>query len=181
VLNVYSMESHQREQKDHMEGKMVFRHVPALQRHFNNANNTGFGAFVDKKLVAQVLMSENKELPAHVRENLPRSCQTGKHALIEGLLVSKDYEGQGLMKQLMQKCINDAVFSRIDHLHARVRVDNEGSLAGFRKMGFVVLGDPAPSPLHPHEQVYFLHLDLAPHREAYFNPEKKETRPQPKI
>lgn len=185
ILNVYKLESHYREQKEQVEGKMVSRSRPRLQDHFNDARNGGFGAY-DKNmnLVGQILFTHCKELPSHVQENLPTDRLTGKHALIEGLLVSKDYTkatdkatGEKLQvgAKLLNKTINKLVIDGYTDVHARVRVANEGSLHRFKDTGFVVIGDPAPSPLHPHEQVYFLHLNLTPHREKYFGP-----KPQPK-
>lgn len=167
ILAQYKMIQLQRENPDR--DKMVFRDKSALYWHFENAG-TAFGAYKNGELVSMILMSEEDTLPATVKANLAPSALKGKHAVIGGAVVAKDFRNLGLCQEMIMSCIQDARLNNIRHLHARVRVGNEKSLETFKRAGFSVLPQTGPSPSDPRHTVHFLHMDLKALKETEIQP-----------
>jgi RimJ/RimL family protein N-acetyltransferase len=167
LLDQFKMVTLQRNNRD--DEKMIFRDKNDLYWHFNKSG-TGFGAYKNGELVSMILMKENNDLPSEVRGTLEPSALEGRHAIIGGAIVDKKFRGMGLCVEMIESCISDALISRYDHLHARVRVGNEESMVAFKKAGFTVLPQTGPSPDAPEHTVHFLHLDMKDRRESWGKP-----------
>lgn len=129
------------------DGQIVERDYNTLRAHFQ-AGHSAIGVYDGHKLLAQALIRTDT-----------LSDTFKKQTTMGGVVVAPEARGQGLMDLMVATWLRRATRDGIDTAHARVRVGNEKSWAGFMRHALAITAVGA-SPDHPHEQVYFMHRPL---------------------
>ena len=60
-------------------------------------------------------------------------------SILQGIIIDPDFQGRGLMRQIMQDWIDWTVKKDIKHLAARTEASHEASKSNFRKAGFEIV------------------------------------------
>lgn len=140
------------------DGMILPRSAQTLRDHFN-AGHTALGIFDGGVLVAQSLISTGPVTTGDARETETLRLHFNSQSLMGGVVVAHAARGRKLMDKMITAWLDRAAQDGIGLAHARIRVGNEASHRVFTRNAFAVTAR-APSPDHPHHDVFFMHRPL---------------------
>lgn len=97
-----------------------------------------YGAFYQGKMIAWIFLSVNDRM-RKIQSYVPKIV--GSCADIDGVIVLKEYRGNGLQKKLIQYLEEEAKKKKIDNVVAEVTVQNDYSLKNLEELGYTIKGE----------------------------------------